>query len=157
MKWLPPLTAVTALLLCIWLRFGSGGPVLVDLARAAPGVRMDLRYATANNFFHRRFYTDARALLRPSTAAKLAAAQREFAERGLHLKVWDAWRPLRVQREMWKAMPNPDYVADPAHIDGAWPVGVIRMPATGHISRRHSQPGSLRLSAERPTPMAARR
>ncbi len=135
MKWLPPLTAVTALLLCIWLRFGAGGPVLVDLASAAPGVKIDLRYATADNFFHRRFYIDARALLRPSTAAKLAAAQREFAERGLHLKVWDAWRPLRVQREMWKVTPNPDYVADPArgsrHNRGA-AVDVTLTDADGH-------------------------
>jgi len=114
MKWLPPLTALTALVLCIWLRAGTGGPVLVDLAAAAPDVKVDLRYATDDNFFRRRFYPEARALLRPSTAVKLAAAQKEFAASGLSLKVWDAWRPLRVQREMWKVMPDPDYVADPA-------------------------------------------
>ncbi len=57
MRWLPPLTAFTALLLCVWLRFGAGEPVLADVARAAPAVRVDLGYATADNFFHRRFYT----------------------------------------------------------------------------------------------------
>ena len=114
MKWLPPLTALTALLLCVWLHGAGREPVLADLAAAAPDVRVDLRYATNDNFFRQRFYREKRALLRPPTAAKLAAAQREFTERGLHLKVWDAWRPRRVQREMWKVLPNPDYVADPA-------------------------------------------
>ena len=114
MKLLPPLTALTALLLFVWLRIGGGQPALVDLAAAVPDVKVDLRYATDDNFFRQKFYTDTRARLRPTTAAKLAAAQKEFAERGLRLKVWDAWRPISVQREMWKVMPNPDYVADPA-------------------------------------------
>ena len=114
MKFLPPLTAIAALLLCVWLHGAGGKPVLADLAAAAPGVIVDLRYATDDNFFRQRFYKEKRALLRPSTAAKLAEAQKEFSEHGLHLKVWDAWRPLRVQREMWTAVPNPDYVADPA-------------------------------------------
>ena len=114
MRFLPPLTAITALLLCVWLRAGGKRPVLTDLAEATPDIRLDLRYATEDNFFRRKFYPEARALLRPSTAAKLAKAQQEFGALGLHLKVWDAWRPRRVQREMWKVMPNPDYVADPA-------------------------------------------
>ena len=87
---------------------------LTDLSKAAPGVLVDLRYATADNFFRQKFYTDTRALLRPDTAKKLAAAQTEFTERGLKLKIWDAWRPLRVQREMWKVKPDANYVADPA-------------------------------------------
>lgn len=88
---------------------------LVDLAKAAPGVIIDLRYTRADNFFKKAFYPpDARALLRPTTAAKLAMVQEELKKEGLGLKIWDAYRPLAVQRAMWKVLPNPDYVADPA-------------------------------------------
>jgi D-alanyl-D-alanine dipeptidase len=75
---------------------------------------VDLRYATEDNFFRQRFYKDSRAMLRPATAKKLAAAQAEFSQKGLKLKIWDAFRPLSVQREMWKVKPDSNYVADPA-------------------------------------------
>lgn len=88
---------------------------LVDLAKAAPGVIIDLRYSKVDNFFKQAFYPpDARALLRPATAAKIASVQAELKKEGLGLKIWDAYRPLAVQRAMWKTLPNPDYVADPA-------------------------------------------
>ena len=73
MKFLPLLTALAALLLCMWLHGAGRNPVLADLAAAAPEVRVDLRYATDDNFFRLRFYKEKRALLRPPTAAKLAA------------------------------------------------------------------------------------
>ena len=89
-------------------------PDMTDVKTAAPGVQVDMRYATAENFFRQKFYSDPRALLRPATATKLAAAQAEFAQRNLSLKIWDAFRPLRVQREMWKVKPDSNYVANPA-------------------------------------------
>lgn len=88
---------------------------LVDLARAIPGARLDLRYATEENFMGRRLYPVARAYLRWPAAAALAAAQRELAERGLGLVVFDAYRPYRVTVAMWEEIGDPDYVADPAH------------------------------------------
>jgi D-alanyl-D-alanine dipeptidase len=89
---------------------------MTDVSKAASGIQVDLRYATEDNFFHQRFYKDdTRALLRPATTKKLAAAQDEFFGKGLSLKVWDAFRPLHVQREMWKVKPDSNYVANPAN------------------------------------------
>ena len=87
---------------------------LVDLAAAVPGIALDLRYATAENFLHRPLYRTARALLRRPAAEALAAAQRELAAEGLGLKVWDAYRPYAVTVAMWEAVRDPDFVADPA-------------------------------------------
>jgi len=87
---------------------------LVDLATAAPGVALDLRYATPENFMDRALYPVSRALLRRPAAEALAAAQRELAAEGLGLKVWDAYRPYAVTVSMWEAIRDPDYVADPA-------------------------------------------
>jgi D-alanyl-D-alanine dipeptidase len=90
------------------------GPALVDLTTVAPTVRLDLRYATPNNFTGRALYPVARCLLRPAVAARLARVQSALASRHLGLKVYDCYRPLSVQRLMWTLVPDERYVADPA-------------------------------------------
>jgi D-alanyl-D-alanine dipeptidase len=47
-------------------------------------------------------------------ANALAEAQRIAQRRGYSLKVFDAYRPLSVQRLMWSILPDERYVADPA-------------------------------------------
>lgn len=70
---------------------------LVDLRTAAPGVQFELRYATTNNFTGAVLpgYGDAKPLFRREAAAALANVQKELEAKGLGLKVWDAYRPLR--------------------------------------------------------------
>jgi D-alanyl-D-alanine dipeptidase len=85
----------------------------VDVEEFVPGLVVELRYATERNPFGRAFYTSPRALLRRGTAEKLRTAAEILAARGLRLKVWDAYRPLSVQRALWEAVPDPDFVAPP--------------------------------------------
>lgn len=87
---------------------------LVEPNRVAPSVVLDLRYATTNNFTGQVFYPEARAWLRDGTARRLAAVQKELASMGLRLKVFDAYRPLSVQRRFWELVPDDRYVANPA-------------------------------------------
>lgn len=70
---------------------------LTDLTTAVPGARFDLRYATSNNFTRAVLpgYGTARPLLRREAAAALAQVERELETKGLGLKVWDAYRPVR--------------------------------------------------------------
>ena len=77
-------------------------------------VVLDIRYATTNNFTGQKLYESNRAFLRRSTATKLRDAQREFNSMGLGLKVFDAYRPLSVQKKMWAVYPVEGYVANPA-------------------------------------------
>ncbi|MCX6852872.1 MAG: M15 family metallopeptidase [Verrucomicrobia bacterium] len=94
---------------------GLSAQTLVDIGTKADGLVIDLRYTTADNYFKTAFYPKhARALLRPSSAAKLAKVQAELKSQGLSLKIWDAYRPLAVQRAMWKTLPDARFVADPA-------------------------------------------
>lgn len=86
---------------------------LVDLS-TIPDLRLDLRYATENNFMHRRLYPLAKAFLRTPAAQALTEANEELRTRGLALKVFDAYRPYSVTEAMWEPYKNPDYVADPA-------------------------------------------
>ena len=87
---------------------------LIDVAKAIPGIQLDLRYATANNFTGRVLYPCTRCLLRHSVAQRLAAVQQDLAVQGLQLKLFDCYRPLSVQRILWQILPDERYVADPA-------------------------------------------
>ncbi len=91
------------------------GEPLADVARAIPDAVVDLRYATASNFLGRPVYpADARCLLLGPVADRLARAAARLRPRGLRLRLWDCYRPLAVQREMWRLFPRKGFVADPA-------------------------------------------
>jgi len=87
---------------------------LVDLAELAPEIILDLRYARADNILGRPLYEQPRALLARGTAHKLINAAEALRREGWAMVVWDAYRPLSVQRLLWQAMPDPRFVADPA-------------------------------------------
>ncbi|MBI3070487.1 MAG: M15 family metallopeptidase [Deltaproteobacteria bacterium] len=109
---------------------------LVDAATVVKNLVVDLRYATADNFLKRAVYpAGARCLLRPETAKRLARAQRFLSAHRLRIKVWDCYRPLSVQREMWRLVPDERYVGNPAkgsnHNRGA-AIDVTLVDESGH-------------------------
>ena len=77
-------------------------------------ILIDLKYATTNNFTHQKVYPTDICVLRLSTAEKLAKANAEFEKMGYRIKIWDAYRPLSVQKIFWSIEPNAKYVANPA-------------------------------------------
>lgn len=101
-----------------WAACVSGGApmqeTLVDVGALDPALVLDMRYARADNFLGRAVYDEARCLLVPDAARRLLDAERALRAQGYRLVVWDCYRPLSVQREMWKILPDPTYVADPA-------------------------------------------
>lgn len=95
---------------------GLRDPDLVEVVDIEPGVRLDIRYATTNNFMSAVFYEEARAFLQRPAAVALAAAHQELAERGYGLLVHDAYRPWFATKMFWDATPVDlkHFVADPA-------------------------------------------
>ena len=87
---------------------------LVDLEAFIPGIALDVRYATTNNFMHQQLYPLAKAYLRYPAAAALRDAQSELARDNLGLKIFDAYRPYSITERMWEPIKNPDFVADPS-------------------------------------------
>jgi zinc D-Ala-D-Ala dipeptidase len=87
---------------------------LVDIRTVNPNIRLDIRYATTNNFLKRKLYTVAKCALRSSVAQKLALVQTDLEKIGLGLKVYDCYRPFSVTKQMWEFLPDPNYVANPA-------------------------------------------
>jgi D-alanyl-D-alanine dipeptidase len=92
----------------------AGGSELVDIRQVNPHIRLDIRYATPNNFTHTPVYDEARCFLRADVAQRLSAVERDLEREGLGLKVYDCYRPLSVQKKFWALVPDERYVANPA-------------------------------------------
>jgi len=91
------------------------GEAMVDVAKACPGICVEMRYATDRNLAGKTIYPlRARALIRKSVAKRLQHAQDALRTQGFGLKIWDAYRPAWAQNLLWKAAPNAEFLADPA-------------------------------------------
>ena len=70
---------------------GQAEPELVNIQAVDSTIAIELRYAGSRNVAQRPLYPAAMpALVRPSVAAKLLAAQSYLQVRGFRLKIWDA-------------------------------------------------------------------
>lgn len=87
---------------------------LVDITTLDSTIVVDLRYATKDNFMGDTLYSANICLLRRNVAEQLVKVHQSLRNMNLSLKIWDAYRPLSVQKKMWEKMPDPRYVADPA-------------------------------------------
>jgi D-alanyl-D-alanine dipeptidase len=89
---------------------------LVELVKLEPGIKLDIRYATARNFLGTPLYSQARAFMQRPAAEAVARAHRALAQEGFGLLVHDAYRPWYVTKIFWDATPpdKHDFVADPA-------------------------------------------
>jgi len=91
-------------------------PDLVELARLDSTIRLDIRYASANNFMGEKFYSQPRAFMQRPAADGLLKAHRWLNKRGYGLLIHDAYRPWYVTKMFWEATPESQriFVADPA-------------------------------------------
>lgn len=88
-------------------------PEMIDLDGFIPNITFDVRYATPHNFTGQQVYDTVRVFLVKDAALALKEVALNLEKIGYGLRVYDAYRPLSVQRKFWKIFPNPDYVADP--------------------------------------------
>jgi D-alanyl-D-alanine dipeptidase len=74
----------------------------------------DMKYASSDNFLNEKVYDCGECFLRLKTVKALVKANEIFKKQGLRIKLFDCYRPLDIQKKMWKIVSNPEYVADPA-------------------------------------------
>jgi D-alanyl-D-alanine dipeptidase len=84
-----------------------------EIIRLDPTIKMDLRYATTNNFVDEKMYECGRCFLRPDVAAAVVKAHKELQTKGYGFKMFDCYRPRPIQWKLWNKVPDPRYVADP--------------------------------------------
>ena len=91
-------------------------PELVELKRLDKSIKLDVRYATANNFAGRVVYKEARAFMQRPAAEALVRVSRALREKGYGLAVFDAYRPWFVTKLFWDITPEEkkQFVANPS-------------------------------------------
>lgn len=89
---------------------------LVDITRFVDNVRLDIRYASNDNFLGVPVYSSARAFLQRPAAEALSRISENLAAKGYGLLVHDAYRPWYVTKIFWDATPEESkhFVADPS-------------------------------------------
>lgn len=86
---------------------------LVNLAKVAPDIRLEIGYATEKNFTGKKIYTLARAYVRKPVADALKRAEKEFNKLGYGIKVYDAYRPYKATVKFYEEYHDTTYVASP--------------------------------------------
>jgi D-alanyl-D-alanine dipeptidase len=88
---------------------------LVELITLDSTFKLDIRYATSNNFIGRPVYSEARAFLQRPAAEALVKVNRDLKALGYGLLIFDGYRPWSVTKLFWDKTPNASrkFVANP--------------------------------------------
>jgi D-alanyl-D-alanine dipeptidase len=113
-------------------------PGFVDLAEAVPGLQVEARYASSDNFVGTPIdgYRRARAWATVAAAEALGRAQSELRRFGLGLRVYDAYRPERAVAHFMRWVADPGASATKARFYPDVPKS--RLLAEGYIAPRSS-------------------
>jgi zinc D-Ala-D-Ala dipeptidase len=89
---------------------------LVELITLDPTIKLDIRYATDDNFVGKKVYPEARAFLQKPAAKAVAKVHKELRDRGLGLVIFDGYRPWSITKLFWEVTPDEKrkFVANPA-------------------------------------------
>ena len=91
-------------------------PDLVEPAKLDSTIRLDIRYASTNNFLGSVFYSSVHAFLQRPAALAVVRAARVLRPLGYGILIHDAYRPWYVTKVFWDATPPASrwLVANPA-------------------------------------------
>jgi D-alanyl-D-alanine dipeptidase len=113
------------LLTAVGFAFAQNGPPveankleadLIELKKLSKSIKLDIRYATNDNFVGRPVYPEARAFLQRPAAEALVRVHKKLKEKKLGILVFDAYRPWTITKLFWEVV-SPEqkkFVADPA-------------------------------------------
>ena len=89
---------------------------LVELTKLDPTIKLDIRYATTNNFLGTVFYSEPRAFMQRPAAEAVVRANQKLRKLGYGLLIHDAYRPWYITKVFWDATPADKhiFVADPS-------------------------------------------
>lgn len=85
----------------------------VDLEKIMPGLILDIRYATENNFTGEVIYSQAKAYLRKPVAEALKKVRQDLLNEGIDFKIFDAYRPYQATVKFYEVYRDTLFVAAP--------------------------------------------
>ncbi len=89
---------------------------LIELTKLSKSIKLDIKYATAENFVGRPVYPEARAFLQRPAAEALLRVHKKLKKMGRGIIVYDAYRPWTITKLFWETVREDQkkFVADPA-------------------------------------------
>lgn len=87
--------------------------MLMEIESGKHGIQLEIAYATSNNFLKKPVYKHPLCFLHENAEKKLLYIAKRAQNIGLHLKIFDAFRPTEAQLKLWEICPDPTFVADP--------------------------------------------
>ena len=86
---------------------------LIEIKKEIPNIKLDIKYATKNNFMNQVMYKEARAFARKPVVAQLKKIQLVLNKKGYGLKIFDAYRPYAITLAFYQKALNKNFVANP--------------------------------------------
>jgi D-alanyl-D-alanine dipeptidase len=79
---------------------------LIELIQLDKTIKLDIRYATIDNFVGRAVYPEARAFLQRPAAEAVVRVHRLLKKLGLGLVIYDGYRPWTITKLFWEVVPE---------------------------------------------------
>jgi D-alanyl-D-alanine dipeptidase len=86
---------------------------LVNVNENNTDVIIELRYASKNNFTNQKVFKSNECLIHKIAFEYLCKAVEISKKLGFKLKIFDAYRPVYVQKALWDKLPDPNFIAPP--------------------------------------------
>lgn len=89
---------------------------LVELIKLDNTIKLDIKYATADNFVGKPVYPEARAFLQRPAAEAVVRVHKWLKNKELGIVIYDGYRPWSITKLFWEVV-KPEqrkFVADPA-------------------------------------------
>lgn len=95
--------------------FSQEDSLIIPLRSVDTTIVQDVKYATTNNFTGKVLYPSSIVFLRKVVADSLSKANTYFKRNyNYRIKIFDGYRPRKIQKIMWSIIPDEKYVANPA-------------------------------------------
>lgn len=88
---------------------------LLELVKLDKTIKLDIRYARADNFVGKAVYPEARAFLQRPAAEAVLRVHKKLKAQGLGLVIFDGYRPWSITKLFWEVTPDDKrkFVANP--------------------------------------------
>lgn len=92
------------------------GADLIELTTLSASIKLDIKYATRDNFVGKAVYPEARAFLQRPAAEAVVKVHKALNKQGLGLVIYDGYRPWAITKLFWDVVREDQrkFVADPA-------------------------------------------
>ena len=81
----------------------------INIESFSSTIKLDIRYATENNFLKKKIYKIAKAFLVKEVAEDLITVNNRLNEKGLGILLFDAYRPWSVTKMFWDETEEKDH------------------------------------------------